>query len=264
MRLDIDLGEAVFGVGEGRSPSTPRWLCATCQRRRRCSRAPDPHLRRLRRPRRGAAGAAQLPRPGHDLAPLHDLPGLRPVITAPVLRVLRRRPGAHPPHARPSRCRPGSTPAPASSSPARARSAPAAGPPATSTSRSAVNRARLPAPRRRPARTVERADDGGGAGRHASLETFDGAADLEIAPGTQSGDTITLRGLGVTHLRGTGRGDIFVHADGADPDQARRRAGGAAAPARGAARRGATRGAGRQPGATGSSSASCATRSRLR
>jgi molecular chaperone DnaJ len=27
----------------------------------------------------------------------------------------------------------------------------------------------------------------------------------------QSGDIITLKGKGVTHLRGTGRGDILVH-----------------------------------------------------
>ncbi len=43
------------------------------------------------------------------------------------------------------------------------------------------------------------------------METFDGPRDLDIRRGTQSGDTITLRGLGVTHLRGTGRGDIVVH-----------------------------------------------------
>ena len=43
------------------------------------------------------------------------------------------------------------------------------------------------------------------------METFDGPRDLDIRRGTQSGDTITLRGLGVTHLRGTGRGDILVH-----------------------------------------------------
>ena len=29
--------------------------------------------------------------------------------------------------------------------------------------------------------------------------------------GTQSGEIITLRGLGVTHLRGYGRGDLKVH-----------------------------------------------------
>ena len=31
--------------------------------------------------------------------------------------------------------------------------------------------------------------------------------------GTQAGETITLRGLGVTHLRAGGRGDLIVHAD---------------------------------------------------
>jgi len=44
------------------------------------------------------------------------------------------------------------------------------------------------------------------------LDTFDGIDELEIKPGTQSGDAMTLRGLGVTHLRGTGRGDLVVHA----------------------------------------------------
>jgi molecular chaperone DnaJ len=36
--------------------------------------------------------------------------------------------------------------------------------------------------------------------------------DLEIKPGTQPGDIITLKGKGVTHLRGTGRGDLLAHA----------------------------------------------------
>ncbi len=48
-------------------------------------------------------------------------------------------------------------------------------------------------------------------GATLAMETFDGPRDLDIRRGTQSGDTITLRGLGVTHLRGTGRGDIVVH-----------------------------------------------------
>jgi molecular chaperone DnaJ len=49
-------------------------------------------------------------------------------------------------------------------------------------------------------------------GTTVKLDTFDGMTDLEIKPGTQSGDVITLRGKGVTHLRGTGRGDLIVHA----------------------------------------------------
>jgi len=48
-------------------------------------------------------------------------------------------------------------------------------------------------------------------GANLAMETFDGPRDLDVRRGTQSGDTITLRGLGVTHLRGQGRGDVIVH-----------------------------------------------------
>jgi len=49
-------------------------------------------------------------------------------------------------------------------------------------------------------------------GATIKLNTFDGMVDLEIKPGTQPGDITTLRSKGVTHLRGTGRGDLLVHA----------------------------------------------------
>ncbi len=49
-------------------------------------------------------------------------------------------------------------------------------------------------------------------GATLAMDTFDGARDLDIRRGTQSGDSVTLRGLGVTHLRGNGRGDVVVHA----------------------------------------------------
>jgi molecular chaperone DnaJ len=49
-------------------------------------------------------------------------------------------------------------------------------------------------------------------GTTLKLSTFDGMQDLEIKPGTQSGEVHTLRGLGVTHLRHGGRGDLLVHA----------------------------------------------------
>ena len=39
-------------------------------------------------------------------------------------------------------------------------------------------------------------------GTSIKLDTFDGITDLEIKPGIQPGDVITLRGKGVTHLRG--------------------------------------------------------------
>jgi molecular chaperone DnaJ len=47
-------------------------------------------------------------------------------------------------------------------------------------------------------------------GTTLTLQSLDGPQTLEIEAGTQSGDTITLRGLGVSHLRGGGRGDLLV------------------------------------------------------
>jgi molecular chaperone DnaJ len=49
-------------------------------------------------------------------------------------------------------------------------------------------------------------------GATIKLDTFDGMTDLEVKPGTQPGDIMTLKGRGVTHLRGTGRGDLLAHA----------------------------------------------------
>ena len=43
------------------------------------------------------------------------------------------------------------------------------------------------------------------------LETLDGAREVDVRVGAQSGDTVTLRGLGVTHLRQNTRGDLTVH-----------------------------------------------------
>jgi molecular chaperone DnaJ len=48
-------------------------------------------------------------------------------------------------------------------------------------------------------------------GTTVELDTFDGPQTLDIAPGTQAGEVTVLRGLGVTHLRGSGRGDLAVH-----------------------------------------------------
>ncbi|NLS10102.1 molecular chaperone DnaJ [Nesterenkonia sp. MY13] len=48
-------------------------------------------------------------------------------------------------------------------------------------------------------------------GTSITLDTFDGEEHLEVKPGTQSGETLTLRGKGVSHLRGMGRGDLKVH-----------------------------------------------------
>src|SRR5699024_2393261 len=45
------------------------------------------------------------------------------------------------------------------------------------------------------------------------LETFDGNQDLDVRPGAQPGEEITLKGLGVTPLRRERRGDIRVILD---------------------------------------------------
>ncbi|QEU12027.1 molecular chaperone DnaJ [Dermabacter vaginalis] len=47
-------------------------------------------------------------------------------------------------------------------------------------------------------------------GTKATLTTFDGEREVEIKPGTQPGDVIRMRNLGVTSLRGDSRGDILI------------------------------------------------------
>ena len=50
-------------------------------------------------------------------------------------------------------------------------------------------------------------------GTKVTLETFDGPQEIDIHPGSQPAEVITLRGQGVTHLRGSGRGDLMIHLD---------------------------------------------------
>ena len=47
-------------------------------------------------------------------------------------------------------------------------------------------------------------------GNRAKIETFDGEVEVQIQAGSQSGQQIHLKNKGVTHLRGSGRGDLFV------------------------------------------------------
>jgi molecular chaperone DnaJ len=47
-------------------------------------------------------------------------------------------------------------------------------------------------------------------GAELSIPTIDGEMDLEIPAGTQSGEDFVIRGKGVPHLRGAGRGDMVV------------------------------------------------------
>jgi molecular chaperone DnaJ len=48
-------------------------------------------------------------------------------------------------------------------------------------------------------------------GATVDVPTLDGAKPLEIARGTQPGDVIRVRGLGMPEVRGRGIGDLHVH-----------------------------------------------------
>ena len=63
-------------------------------------------------------------------------------------------------------------------------------------------------------------------GTTVELETLDGVRQLDIRPGTQPGDVLLERGLGVGRLQVAGRGDLHVHVDvqvptGIDAEQER-------------------------------------------
>ncbi len=45
------------------------------------------------------------------------------------------------------------------------------------------------------------------------VQTLDGVRDVDVRPGTQPNEILTLRGLGVGHLHAGGRGDLHVHID---------------------------------------------------
>lgn len=58
-----------------------------------------------------------------------------------------------------------------------------------------------------------------------TLDTLDGPQEIDLRPGTQPAQVITLRGLGVGHLHVGGRGDLHIHVDvhvptGLDEEQA--------------------------------------------
>jgi molecular chaperone DnaJ len=48
-------------------------------------------------------------------------------------------------------------------------------------------------------------------GASLKIETLDGTRDVDIRPGTQSGQVIPLYALGVKHLSSSGRGDLLIH-----------------------------------------------------
>jgi len=52
-----------------------------------------------------------------------------------------------------------------------------------------------------------------------TLETFDGPRDVDISPGAQPGQTITMKDLGVGRLNRSGRGAMHVHLDVVIPQE---------------------------------------------
>ncbi len=55
-------------------------------------------------------------------------------------------------------------------------------------------------------------------GARLRVPTIDGEADFEVPAGTQSGEDFVIRGKGVPHLRGAGRGDMVVRVTVVTPD----------------------------------------------
>lgn len=56
-------------------------------------------------------------------------------------------------------------------------------------------------------------------GARTAIPTLDGEMEFEIPPGTQSGEDFVIRGKGVPHLRGAGRGDMVVRVTAVIPDE---------------------------------------------
>ena len=50
-------------------------------------------------------------------------------------------------------------------------------------------------------------------GTRITIKTLDSEETVDVKPGTQPGSTLRIRGKGVPHLRGSGRGDLHVHLD---------------------------------------------------
>jgi molecular chaperone DnaJ len=50
-------------------------------------------------------------------------------------------------------------------------------------------------------------------GTRLTIKTLDSEEQLEVKAGTQPSSTLRIRGKGVPHLRGAGRGDLYVHLD---------------------------------------------------
>lgn len=47
-------------------------------------------------------------------------------------------------------------------------------------------------------------------GTTTTIQSLDGPVELEVRPGVQAGDVLTIKGRGITPLRGSQRGDLRV------------------------------------------------------
>jgi molecular chaperone DnaJ len=56
-------------------------------------------------------------------------------------------------------------------------------------------------------------------GTQVTIETLDGPEEVDIRPGTQSGQVIPLYGRGVRHLNESGRGDLMIHVNVETPSK---------------------------------------------
>jgi molecular chaperone DnaJ len=56
-------------------------------------------------------------------------------------------------------------------------------------------------------------------GTTVKVETLDGMQDVHIKSGILSGQTVVLKDLGITKLRGHGRGDLIVHVEVLTPSK---------------------------------------------
>jgi len=59
-------------------------------------------------------------------------------------------------------------------------------------------------------------------GMELEVPTLEGSDRVKIAPGTQSGTVVRLRGKGVPHLGRRGRGDVLLHVQVATPERLRK------------------------------------------
>jgi molecular chaperone DnaJ len=56
-------------------------------------------------------------------------------------------------------------------------------------------------------------------GTSLTVETLDGAEQIDVRPGTQSGQVLPLYGRGIQRLNETGRGDLLIHVNVETPSR---------------------------------------------